>query len=376
MTQDKEYKICVRCVMDTSDPDISFSSEGICCHCIAYQVREETELHLNAHGQAAFKQHLAQIKAHNKDKPYNCLIGLSGGVDSSYVAYLVKKHGLRPLTMHFDNGWNSELAVSNVEKIVKTLGFDYLTFVINWPEFRDLQKAYLLAGVVNAEVPTDHAISAQLLQTAAAHNIKYIINGGNLATEAIMPKSWVYNNRDWRNIKAIHHAYGTQPLKEFPHFGLAKMAYYILVKQIKFFSILNYVDYNKAQATQTLSDELGWRAYGGKHFESVFTRFYQAYILYHKFNIDKRRAHLSTLINSGQITRADALSELETPPCSWQQANEDKIFVIKKLGFTEAEFDALMQKPPVPHTQYANHDWLFTKSPRMMAFVKNKLAMK
>ncbi|MAZ77361.1 MAG: ExsB family protein [Legionellaceae bacterium] len=364
-------KVCAKCVMDMTDPAITFNEQGVCCHCIHAQERLKNEVFPGAEGEKKLAALCAKIKQAAKSEPYDCVIGLSGGVDSSYLAYLVKeKYGLRPLAVHFDNGWNSELAVSNIERLVKGLGIDYYNYVMDWEVFKNLQLAFLKSSLANAEIPTDHAIFALLFQQAAKHNIKYILLGGNVSTESIMPDSWMCENRDWRLIKAINQRFGGKRLSNYPHFSLLKMAYYVFVKKIKCVSILNYTNYVKSDAKQLLVDRYGWRDYGGKHYESIYTKFFQTYILPRKFNIDKRKAHLSSLINASQITREEAMQELAKPLGGERELESDKEYVLKKLGLSEEEFDNIMKAPVKHYEEYPNSAWLFVRSKKMMAKLK------
>jgi N-acetyl sugar amidotransferase len=297
---------------------------------------------------------VAEIKAAGRDCDYDCVVGASGGVDSTYVAYLTKDLGLRALVVHCDNGWNSELAVKNIENIVKKLDFDLFTYVINWDEFKDLQMSYLKASVVDIEALTDHAITASLFQVAARHRIKYILSGENMVTEGVLPARWVHNKNDLINIKAIHRRFGQLRLKTFPTLGFTKKLYYQKVRRIRSVPILNYVEFVKEDAKKIITEELGWRDYGGKHHESIFTRFYQSYILPVKFGIDKRKSHLSTLICSGQMTRAEALKRIQDDPIDADTLYSDKEYIIKKFGLTAASFDELMSLPVKQHTEYAS----------------------
>lgn len=347
------YQQCTKTVMDNiADPNITFDENGICNYYYEYFEQEKKYVKKGQEGVSFYNKKIAQIKKDGQNKKYDCIVGLSGGVDSSYLAYLAKKEGLRPLIVHFDNGWNSELAVKNIENIVSILGFDLYTYVINWEEFKDLQLAYLKASVIDIEVITDHAIAATLYQLAAKHNINYFISGYNIVTEAILPNAWVFSKQDAENIKAIHKKYGTIPLKTFPMLTMAKKRYYNLAMRVESVQLLNYIDYQKDQVKQTLIKELNWKDYGGKHYESVWTRFYQGYILPEKFKVDKRKAHLSTLICSGQLTKEKALEELKTPIYDIEQLAIDTDFVLKKLGLSKTEFDTLMQQPARPHTDF------------------------
>jgi N-acetyl sugar amidotransferase len=346
------YQICTQCVMDTSDPDITFDSHGVCNHC---RYREDVVRRRVLTGAAA-ERHVAQLveqmKRDSAGKQYDCVIGVSGGVDSSFVAYKVKQLGLRPLAVHLDNGWDSELAVKNIENLLKILDIDLYTEVLDWEEFKDLQLAFLKASTPDSEVPTDHAIFAVLKQVMRRQGVKYLISGSNARTETHLPLAWSQGHFDWRYIKAIHARFGTVPLKTFPHLGYFE-AQRLLKSDI---AILNYLDYVKEDAKAILERELGWKYYGGKHYESIYTRFYQGYVLPKKFGYDKRRAHLSSLICSGQTTREAALLELQQEPYPVDLQASDKEYVSKKFGLTEAEFDAIvMNAPPKSFWDYPSY---------------------
>lgn len=346
--------------MDTTDPEITFDENGICSHCRRYEYRARTELHYDKAGEAQFKKIIENIKRDGEGKKYDCIIGVSGGVDSTYVAYCAKKLGLRPLAIHFDNGWDSELAVSNIENKIRKLDIPLKTYVVNWEEFKDVQLSFLKASVPNCEIPTDHAITASVYDLAIKEGVKYILGGGNITTEAIMPESWGYNARDLRHLKAIHNKFGSQKLKTFPKLGIIKWFYGTFVRGIKVIPVLNYIHYDKKEAKEIIQRELNWRDYGGKHHESIYTRFFQGYILPKKFGFDKRRAHFSTLINSGQMTREEAISEMKKGAYPSEEAvNADKIYVAKKLGLETGEFEKIMSEPVKSHLDYKNNDWFF-----------------
>jgi N-acetyl sugar amidotransferase len=346
-------RTCARCILDErDDPEISFDAAGVCSNCRSYDATAKLLVPPPDEAENQLREQIAVIKAAGKNRPYDCLIGLSGGVDSSYLAWVAKQRGLRPLAVHFDNGWNSELAVSNIEGIVSRLGFDLTTYVINWTEFKDLQLAYLKASVVDIEAVTDHAIIATMWRLAAQHRIKYILSGTNIVTEAVLPRSWVHNKNDDVNIRAIHAAFGTVPLKTFPFFGWRQKNWFQYGNRIKSFSPLNLVPYLKDDAKRVITDELGWRDYGGKHYESVWTRFYQGHILVKKFGIEKRKAHLSNLICSRQITREEALGEMQKPGYDPALEKQDMEFVLNKLGLDRAQWAELMARPPRKHTEF------------------------
>ncbi len=355
-------KICTRCVMDTSDSDIQFDEKGTCNQCRRYEELMRSILCSDEEKHQKLKSLVNKIKEKGKNKEYDCIIGVSGGVDSTMVAYTVKKLGLRPLAVHVDNGWNSELSVKNIEQTCKVLDIDLYTRVLDWEEFKDLQLSFLKSLFINVEMPTDHAIMAVLFQIADEKKIQYIISGSNLATEGILPNSWVYDIKDWRFIEGIHRKFGKLKLKTFPHYSLIDLFYYLFIKRIKFATILDYIEYNKKDVVKLIEKELGWKYYGGKHYESIYTRFYQGYILPRKFKIDKRRAHLSTLICSGQITREEALEELKKDPYpSKEMMQEDKEYVIKKFGLTGEEFEKIMSQPIKTFKSYPNNSFLFCK---------------
>ena len=353
----RNYQMCNRCIMDTTDEEIVFDEKGNCNHCNSYFKLAPTYLHTNDNWLENLKKIAAEIKENHKGSDYDCIVGVSGGVDSTYVAYWAKKLELRALTVHLDNGWNSEMAVKNIENIVTKLNYDYQTWVIDWEEFKDLQISFLKASVANAEIPTDHAFLAAIYQLCAKYKIKYILSGSNFVTEGILPKSWGYNAKDLKHLNAIHNRFGKVKFDTYPRLGFFKEFYYTYFKGIKMIRLLNHMPYNKAEAMGVITNELGWQYYGGKHYESIFTRFFQAYILPKKFNIDKRMAHLSTLICSGQTTREKALEEMkeETYPSAMLQ--QDKEYVIKKLGLTKDEFEEIMSAPPKSYKEYPNSEW-------------------
>ncbi len=366
-------KVCDRCVMDTSVSDIFFYQDGRCSLCKNYDEVFSREIYSNKAGQEKLKNFISRIKKENKNKKYDCLIGLSGGVDSSYVAHLVKENGLNPLAIHLDNGWNSELATFNIEKLVKKLGIDLHTEILDWNEFRDIQRSFMKSSISNIEIPTDHAIWATLIKTASKFNIKYIFSGNNVVTESIMPDSWLYGSKDFKLIKSIHRKYGELPLKSFPHLSLFDYFYYLLFKGIKWIPILNYVPFVKSDAKKMLIDTYDWRDYGGKHYESIFTRFFHAYYLPKKFNYDLRKSYLSSLVCSKQISREKALRELELPPASQSVINKDISYVSKKLGFSEKEFKNLMEGKNKVYSDYGNNNFLWERLSNFVSWARSKI---
>lgn len=345
--------MCKRCVMDTSDPEIVFDENGVCNHCHTYDRLVRDYVLDGEAGSQKLEQIAAKIQSDGKGRQYDCVIGVSGGVDSTYVAYLVKKIGLRPLAVHLDNGWDSELAVKNIEETLKRLGIDLYTEVLDWEEFKDLQSAFLKASTPDSEIPSDHAIFSVLSNLAEKLGIKYVILGNNVRTETHLPRSWSQGHFDWKYIREVHKRFGTRPLKTFPHYGF--FTFYRRMVTQKRVEILNYVGYTKQEALRVLQEELGWRYYGGKHYESIYTRFYQGYILPEKFGFDKRRSHVSSLICSGEMTREQALEELKTPTYAPSMQEEDREYVVKKLGLTDEEFTAIMNAPKKSYWDYPSY---------------------
>lgn len=352
----REYQICNRCIMDTTDPDIQFDDKGNCSHCNRYFAFAEKYLFQKERGQEKLQGLLERIKKDGKKRRYDCILGVSGGVDSTFLAYKLKEFGLRPLAVHLDNGWNSELAVANIEKVLNKVGIDLYTHVLDWEEFKDLQIAFLKASTPNSEIPTDHAINGSLFRAAIREKAKYILRGSNIVTERILPGAWSQGHSDWKYIKSIHKQFGTKPLKTFPYYSLSKWIIYRRIYRIEWPTILDFMDYNKSEAMDILQHKLGWIYYGGKHYESIYTRFFQGYILPFKFGFDKRRAHMSTLICSGQMKREQALEEIAKDPYpSEEMKQQDREYVIKKLGLTEAEFDDIMNLPPKKFEDYPSY---------------------
>lgn len=371
----KQYQICKRCIMDTTDPEIIFDENGICNHCknaLKQLNKINNDKIENPNG---LKEIVEEIKKQGKGKKYDCIIGVSGGVDSTYVAHLVKDLGLKPLAVHLDNGWDSELAVNNVIKILKQLDIDLYTHVIDWEEFKDLQMSFLKASVPDLEIPSDHAIQSILYIIAKKYNIKYIINGCNTTSESILPRYWSYGHTDWKYIKNLQKQFGNKKLKTFPHYSLKDMIYYKNIYKIKNITLLDYIDYSKEEAIEILKEKFNWEYYGGKHYESLYTKFIQAYILPTKFNYDKRRAHLSSLIAAGQMTREEALEKVNEPLYNDKALKEDIDYLISKFGITREQFDELMRLPNKQYWDYKSYQssWYFSAAKKIYKFMKNKL---
>lgn len=335
------------------DPDIEIV-DGVCNHCRRYDDLLASRVTPGETGRRELERIAATMKKSRSKHGYDCVIGVSGGVDSTYVASQVVKLGLKPLAVHVDNGWNSETAVANIEKTLNVLGIELHTEVLDLREFYDLQRSFLLASTPDGDIPTDHAIQATLWKVARSNGIKFIVSGMNFRTESISVPAWSYGHSDWKYIRSVHERHGTTKLERYPHFGFAELFYTTAIKRVRIVSILNYLDYDKSEALQVLQDELGWTPYGGKHYESVYTRFYQGYVLPRKFHIDKRRGHLSDLINSRQISRDEALVELESDDYDGQLRRRDEEFFLKKLRLTPDEFAAIMEMPRRSFRDYPN----------------------
>jgi N-acetyl sugar amidotransferase len=361
--------------MDTSDPDISFNDEGVCNHATYFDNVISPQWMPNEKGKEILDTQVEKIREEGKNKEYDSIIGLSGGVDSSYLAYRVRELGLRPLVVHIDCGWNSEIASQNIENIVKKLDFDLHTTVINWQEMRDLQRSFFKSGVANQDTPQDHAIFAGLYRYATQNNIRYVISGSNYATESVLPKSWGYNAMDLKQLRAIHKKFGVIKLKTYPTSAFWQYYfYYPFIKNMRVLKPLNFMTYKKEKALKILTEELGWKYYGEKHHESRFTKFFQAHYLPHKFGYDKKRAHLSSLILSGQMTRDEALIEMEKKVYTDHQRVEDQNYIAKKLSFSPNEFQNIIDAPNKTFEDYPNNEKYFLLKNKIKNIIKNNLS--
>lgn len=345
---------CVRCVMDTSDPEITFDGEGRCNHCTGFEAA--------ARGAAAgpvdpeaFGRVMASLRASGRGRPFDAVVGVSGGVDSTYCLWLARSAGLRVLALHVDGGWNSEIAVDNIHRACTRLGVELVTEVIDWEEMRDVQAAFFRASVPNFDLPQDHAFFASQPRKVLGLGLRHFISGRNYTIDAIMPKAWVWSNRDGVHLRAIHRMFGTRPLRRYPVMGMFEWK--VLNPRVRGYRdvhVLDAVDYDRNRAKDVIASELGWRDYGGKHYESVLTRFGQGHYLPVKFGFDKRRAHLSGEIVSGKISRADAVRALEQPPYAGGDLEVDRAFVLRKLGFSRAQWDDIMAAEPRRHADFPN----------------------
>lgn len=342
-----------------ADPDIVFDENGVCNYYYEFKRKLKVRVPERDVANIELDKIISAVKKSGKGKDYDCVIGVSGGVDSTYTAWLVKSMGLRPLAVHLDNGWDSELAVKNIENVLKKLDIDLYTEILDWEEFRDLQLSFLKASTPDGEIPTDHAILAVLYKTAAKFKVRYIISGMNFRSEGIMPPTWARGYLDWTYIKSVQKKFGTKNLNTFPRLPIYNLLYFTFMRGISNISLLNYVDFNRKEAVRLIQNELGWKDYGGKHHESVYTRFYQSYILPNKFNIDKRKAHLTCLmIATGEITREEALEELKSPAADPRLMSDDKEYLLKKLNISQAEFNGIMDSPIKSINDYHNIQFL------------------
>ena len=374
MCNESTYQVCQRCVMDTTAKDIVFDTNGICNYCTEFlersghildkdpeQRKEELDILVN------------KVKTQGKGNRYDCIIGVSGGVDSSWVLVQAVKLGLRPLAVHMDNGWNSELAQNNIENLVKGLGVDLYTHVIDWPEYKALMQAFFDTDVIDVELLYDNAMLAVNYEQAAKYNIKYILAGTNQATEGmIIPKEWRWFKYDKKNIVAIARIYGKTKLKTFPAMGTFDFIKHKYVKNIKWTHFLDNTDFNKFEAMKALEEEYGYKPYPYKHYESIFTRFYQGHILITKFNVDKRRVHLSTLVASGQLSREDAVKGLEGIPYASKSDLEDDInYFIKKMGWSKDDLKQYLERPEKSHSLYPSEEKLWDSLHKVFTTFKN-----
>jgi len=358
----KEYQVCTRCVMDTTDTNIAFNQEGVCDHCVDFEENVLPNWNTDSKGEADLRKIIANIKQDGKGRDFDCIIGMSGGADSSYLLHIaVKKYGLRPLVFHVDGGWNSQIAVNNINVMIEKLGLDLYTEVINWEEMKDFQLAYLKAGVSNIDVPQDHAFVATLYNFAAKYNIKYILNGGNISTECVRnPLEWIYYGTDMAQIRDIRRQYGTNPMKTYPFSSVLRHKLYLrYIQRVQVVKPLNFFPYIKEEAMQELADEYGWIPYPQKHFESRFTKFYEGYWLPKKFGFDTRKVQYSSLILTGQMNREEALEKLKSPAIPEDEAKHDFEYIATKLDISVDELQKYFDQPNKSYKDYKNQQSLF-----------------
>lgn len=358
----RNYQICSSCVMDTSDSTITFDVGGLCDHCTGFKSDILPNWYPNDEGKVMFRSVVEKIKINGQGKDFDCIMGMSGGLDSSYLLHLaVTEFNLRPLVFHVDGGWNTDIAVNNIQVLVDKLGLDLYTEVINWQEMQDFQLSFFKSGVPHLDIPQDHAFVATLYHFANKHNIKYILNGGNFSTECVRnPKKWLYYGTDMVQLRDIHSQFGTRRLDTYPFSSvLFHKVYLRYIKGVQVVKPLNFLPYTKLNASQVLSDLYGWRPYPQKHFESRFTRFYEGYWLPTRFGYDTRRVQYSSLILTGQMTREDALAKLEKPAYDPETITEDFEYIANKLGISVDELRRYHQMPLKTYKDYKNQEWMF-----------------
>ena len=356
------YKICSNCVMDTTDPDIIFDENGVCDHCNIFYSHTLPAWQKKQSNPSALNKIIQDIKSSSKGKDFDCIIGMSGGVDSSYLThYAATDLGLKPLVFHVDAGWNSKIAVNNIEKIIDKLDLDLFTEVIDWEEMQDLQLSFLKSGVSHIDTPQDHCFFAVMYKFASKYNIKYILTGGNLSTECIRnPVSWMYYQSDARQLKDIQRRFGARKLKNFPTTSILWHKLYLpYIRRIKTLRILDHIHYNKKEAIGMLEHEYGWESYGQKHFESRFTRFYEAYWLPKRFGFDTRRVQFSSLIVTNQMTREEAMEILEKPSYDEGTIHNDLEYVSNKLEISTQELVEYLEAPKKYFSDYKSQEKLY-----------------
>lgn len=362
-------KVCTNCVMDTTDTKITFDEKGVCDHCHTFYKYILPFWHTDEKGTKALQEIIDKIKKEGEGKDFDCLMGMSGGIDSSYLLYVMKeKFGLRPLVFHVDAGWNSQIAVNNIERLVDGLGLDLYTEVINWEEIKDLQLAFFKSGVPHVDVPQDHAFFATMYKFASEHKIKYILTGGNYSTECVRnPLEWMYYQSDSIQLKDIYKKHGTGKLKYYPVTNILWHKVYLpYIKGIKLIRPLDYVPYNKDEAMQFLIDKFGYQKYPQKHFESRFTRFYESYWLPEKFGYDTRKVQYSSLILTGQMTREDALKQLEKPAYDPETIKQDFEYIATKLGISVNQLRGYMDAPNRTYKDYKSQEGIYNLGAKVM----------
>lgn len=370
MNKINDYQCCSNCVMDTTDPEINFDRSGVCNHCRNFENITKKSWFPNAEGEKTWGEKLSKIKLDGLGKRYDCIIGLSGGLDSSYLAIKAKEWGLRPLVVHVVAGWNSELAVANIEAIVKYCKYDLYTHVVDWEEMRELHLSYLRASVSNQDVPQDHIFFSAVYRYAINNGMKYILSGGNIATESIFPSAWHGSAMDSINLKDIHEKYGSKKLKNYQTVSFFEYYFwYPFVRKMEVLRPLNYMYYTKDIALRELQAKVGYKPYARKHGESIFTKWFQNYYLPTKFNMDKRRPHLSSLIVSEQITREEAMLKLKEPLYELSELESDVVYICKKLKITKSQYDELMTAPIRHYSEFKNWDLLFLIAKKIQSFV-------
>jgi len=367
-----EYKVCVNCVMDTSDSKIIFDEKGVCDHCNDFHENVLPNWHTDEKGRKDLEAYVAKIKQDGIGRDFDCILGLSGGVDSSYMLHIaVKEFGLRPLVFHVDGGWNSELAVHNIQVMIEKLGLDLYTEVINWEEMKDFQLAFFKSGVPHIDIPQDHAFIATLYHFADKYNIKYILNGGNISTECVRnPMEWLYYGTDMSQLKDIMKQYSTVEMKTYPFSSVFKHKIYLrYIKGLQVVKLLNYRPYIKEEALKMLEKEYSWKPYPQKHFESRFTKFYEGYWLPERFGFDTRRVQYSSLILTGQMSRDQALEKLKKPAYDPNTIDDEYKYIATKLGISYEELKGYFNMPKKFYYDYKNQQSIFNAGAKILKFL-------
>lgn len=361
-------QVCTVCVMDTSDSRITFNDKGQCSNCQSFLEIVKPNWDLDVKNDEKFHQLIESIKEKGKNSKYDCVIGLSGGLDSSYLLHVaVKNYGLRPLVFHVDGGWNTEAAVRNINSLVSGLNLELITDVINWKEMRSLQLAFFRSGVPHIDLPQDHAFIASLYKFALQNNVKYILNGSNYSTEGIRnPVNWGWFGTDLKQIDDIHTRFGELKLKKYPLSGILNHKFYLrYIKGIKVATPLNFVHYTKKEAEKVLLDEYGWIPYPQKHFESRFTKFYEGHWMPTRFGFDTRKPQFSSLIVTGQMTREEAIDRLSNIAYPLEEVEKDYDYIASKLRITVEELKQYHAMPIKSFKDYKNQKFLFTFGSRV-----------
>jgi len=360
--------LCTKCVMDATIPEITFDQNGKCVYCYIHESLENA-YPLGEKGKQSIDQLFADIKRRGQGRDYDCVVGVSGGTDSTYLVHVLKEAGIRPLAAHFDNGWNTEVSVSNIKKITDALKVDLYTDVVVWDEFKDLLASFLRAGVPWADLPTDLGLTASLYKAAARHGIKDIIVGNNFRTEGKVPTAWNYGDSFF--IRNIHKQFGTRPIRNVPTFSLFDIFWYAGVNRIQLRRPMYNMVFDKKAAQTLIKDKYGWVDYGGHHHESIFTRFVLSDWLINRFGIDKRKVSYSALVRSGQMDRAEALQKLSQAPHDPEQIKRDREYVLKKLEISPDEFATLLRGPAKTHYDFASYLPLIKGATGLVASVVN-----
>lgn len=365
-----QHRICTNCVMDTTDTAISFDDNGVCDHCRRFYAEILPDWHPDERGSRELERIVDKIKKQGRGRDFDCIVGMSGGIDSSYLTYIAKeKLGLRPLVFHVDAGWNSQIAVNNIEKLIEKLELDLYTEVIDWQEMRDLQLAFFRSGLSCIDLPQDHAFFATMYKFAEQYKVKYILTGANIATECVRnPLEWIYYGTDTVLIRDVHRRFGTRPLKRFPLSNILRHKVYLrYFKGIEVVTPLNFIPYRKEDAMELLSEKFGWQKYPQKHFESRFTKFYEGYWLPRKFGYDTRKVQFSSLILTQQMTREEALEKLSVLPYDEDTIKHDFEYVATKLGISVEELQSYLDAPNKSVSDYKSQQHLFNIGAKSMA---------